>query len=86
MTLVSRNKRVGSAVVDTNGTFTASLPLPPRNIRTTNLARYQAVLGSLRSLNLKLTRRMRTTQLTSGRGTVTIAGLITSPLARPSGR
>jgi hypothetical protein len=41
------------------------------------------VLGSLRSLNLKLARRMRTTELSSRAGTVTIAGRVTSPLARP---
>jgi uncharacterized repeat protein (TIGR01451 family) len=83
VTLLFRGRRVGTAVVDTNGTFTASLPLPPRNVRTTNLARYQAVLGPLRSLNLKLARRMRTTALTSSAGNVTIAGRVTSPLARP---
>jgi uncharacterized repeat protein (TIGR01451 family) len=83
VTLLFRGRRVGTAVVATNGTFSTTVALPPRKIRTTNLARYQAVLGSLRSLNLKLARRMRTTELSSRAGTVTIAGRVTSPLARP---
>ena len=83
VTLLFRGRRVGTAVVTTNGTFAASLPLPPRDVRTTNRARYEAVLGPLRSLNLKLARRMRATELSSRAGTVTIAGRVTSPLARP---
>ena len=83
MTLLFRGRHVGTAVVATNGTFAASLPLPPRDVRTTNRARYEAVLGPLRSLNLKLSRRMRATELSSHAATVTIAGRVTSPLARP---
>ena len=83
VTLLFRGRAVGTAVVASNGTFATTVALPPRNVRNTNRARYHAVLGPLRSLNLKLARRMRATALTSRSGTVTIAGRITSPLARP---
>jgi uncharacterized repeat protein (TIGR01451 family) len=81
--LLFRGRRVGSARVRADGTFTALVPLPARTARTSNLTRYQAVLGSLRSLKLKLARRMRATRLTSSAGKVTIGGRVTSPLARP---
>ena len=68
VTLLFRDRRVGTAIVTTNGTFAASLPLPPRDVRTTNQARYEAVLGPLHSLNLKLARRMRATELSSRAG------------------
>ncbi len=83
VTLLFRGRRVGTATVAANGTFAANVPLPARTVRTTDRARYQAVLGTLRSLNLKLARRMRTTEASSRAGTVTIAGRVTSPLARP---
>jgi uncharacterized repeat protein (TIGR01451 family) len=83
VTLLFRGQRVGTATVRSDGTFTAEVPLPARGLRSTNLARYQAVLGSLRSLNLKLARRMRATELSSRGGRVTIAGVVTSPLAHP---
>jgi uncharacterized repeat protein (TIGR01451 family) len=83
VTLLFRGRRVGTATVATDGTFAATVPLPPLSVRTSNRTRYQAVLGSLRSLNLKLARRMRATELSSSAGTVTIDGRVTSPLARP---
>lgn len=83
VTLLFRGRRVGTATVAANGTFAAEVPLPARSVRTSNRTRYQAVLGSLRSLNLKLARRMRATELSSATGAVTIAGRVTSPLARP---
>jgi large repetitive protein len=83
VTLLFRGRRVGTATVAATGTFAATVPLPARAVRDTNQARYQAVLGPLRSLNLKLARRMRATELSTRPGTVTIAGRVTSPLARP---
>jgi hypothetical protein len=82
-TLLFRGRPVGTAVAATNGTFATTIALPPRNIRNTNKARYQAVPGPLRSPNLKLARRTRTTQPSSRAGTITIAGRVTNPLARP---
>jgi uncharacterized repeat protein (TIGR01451 family) len=83
VTLLFRGQRVGTATVSSDGTFTTEVPLPARGLRSTNLARYQAILGPLRSLNLKLARRMRATGLSSRGGTVTIAGVVSSPLAHP---
>jgi hypothetical protein len=83
VTLLFRGRPVGTATVAAAGTFAALVPLPARAIRATDRARYQAVLGPLRSLKLKPTRRMRTTEISSRAATVTIAGRVTSPLARP---
>jgi len=50
-------KIVASAKIRADGTFKATAPLPPERVRDTNRARYQAVLGDERSLDLKLRRR-----------------------------
>ncbi|MEA2245656.1 MAG: hypothetical protein QOH46_185, partial [Solirubrobacteraceae bacterium] len=76
--------RVALASVGADGFFRTTAPLPPRAIRSTNRARYQAVLGRERSLRLKLVRRMIVTQVSPGaNGTVTIRGRVTQPLAQP---
>jgi hypothetical protein len=74
---------VATPVVQPDGTFTATAPLPAASIRYTNLARYQARIDKERSLNLKLFRRMVTQSVTSAGGKVTIAGRIVRPLATP---
>ncbi len=56
-------------------------PLPPRKLRRSNRARYQAVLGRERSLRLKLVRRMALRGVRSAHGRVTISGRV----ARPAG-
>lgn len=75
-------KVVARPTVQRDGRFTATAPLPSARLRSSNLARYQARLGKERSLDLKLARRMRTTQLTHSRGTVTMKGSVALPLAR----
>jgi hypothetical protein len=65
--------------VDRNGMFTATAPLPPRSIRSTNLARYRASIGSNRSLGLKLTRRLKLASTTVKNGRITMRGAITRP-------
>jgi hypothetical protein len=75
---------VATPVVQPDGTFTATAPLPAASIRYTNLARYQARIDNERSLNLKLFRRMVTQSVTSSGGKVTIAGRIVRPLATPA--
>jgi hypothetical protein len=75
-------KVVARPLVRANGRFSASAPLPSRAIRGTNRARYQARIGSDRSLELKLTRRVQVTSLRSVRGRVTITGRVSKPLAR----
>ena len=81
--LLFRGRPVGKAVVKRNGTFATTVPLPPRRVRITNQARYRAVLGRLRSPNLKLTRQMRATGLSSRAGRVTFAGRVRGPFGRP---
>ena len=74
-------KVVATAVVGHDGRFSTSAPLPPKRLRSSNRARYQAELGSERSLSLKLMRRLRVTALTSSAAKVTIAGRVERPLA-----
>ncbi len=76
--------RAGRARVAANGTFRTTTALPSRKLRSSNRARYQAVLGSEKSLNLKLERRMVVERLTSSAGKVTVRGRVTRPLARPA--
>jgi hypothetical protein len=76
---------VASAVVARSGSFRATAPLPPERLRATNAARYQAVLGSERSLRLKLVRRMIVRSVGSRSGKVTISGRISRPLGKPAG-
>ena len=76
-------RTVARARVDRDGLFRATAPLPPAALRRTNRARYQARLGSERSLRLKLARRLQATRITArGRGVI-VSGRITRPLARP---
>jgi len=75
---------VARARVRRDGTFAASAPLPPERLRDTNRARYQAVVGNERSMDLKLRRRMRMTSLRqTDDGKVRIAGKVTGPLGNP---
>ena len=75
---------VAQTIVKPDGSFTATAPLPPRKLRTSNRARYRASVGSERSLNLKLERRMVVTKMESAKGKVVISGRVTRPLARPA--
>jgi hypothetical protein len=60
-----------------DGTFSASAPLPPAKIRDTNLARYQASVGPLHSLALKLERRMYMVSATRSGTHVLLSGYVT---------
>jgi hypothetical protein len=77
------DKVVDRVTVAQDGTFGARAALPPRDVRATDRARYQARIGSERSLNLKLTRRMRMTSVTKRDDQLRVAGRVTRPLARP---
>ena len=79
----SRGRRVARAKVGRNGVFRTTAPLPPRKLRRSNRARYQAVLGRERSLRLKLVRRMALRGVRSAHGRVTISGRVVGPLAEP---
>jgi hypothetical protein len=65
------------------GLFSARAPLPPARYRYTNTARYVAVYGSERSLNLKLHRRMVFASVRSRHGRVVLSGLVTKPRTSP---
>jgi hypothetical protein len=76
-------RTVATPMVAQDGTFRAESKLPPRSVRRTNLARYEAQVGDERSLRLKLFRRMLVTELSSEDGEVTIKGRVVLPLGTP---
>ena len=61
------------------GLFHARAPLPPASLRDTNTARYMAVRGHDRSLNLKLHRRMYFTSVRYVHHKVVLRGQVTEP-------
>ncbi|HEX4717646.1 MAG TPA: hypothetical protein VH300_03885 [Thermoleophilaceae bacterium] len=65
------------------GLFRARAPLPPQRYRYTNMARYMAVHGRDKSLNLKLHRRMVFTSVRSRHGKVFLRGVVTRPWTNP---
>ncbi|HEY3760078.1 MAG TPA: fibronectin type III domain-containing protein [Solirubrobacteraceae bacterium] len=79
----SSDKVVATATVDPSGEFSTTAPLPPAKIRGGNGARYMAELGSLRSLDLKLTRRLALEPPSVAAGKVTLRGQVVPPLAKP---
>ncbi len=75
---------VAAAVVRSDGTFATTAPLPPSTLRYSNSARYQAQIGSTRSLNLKLIRRLVLNPLSSRGGKVLLSGQVVLPLTQPA--
>src|SRR5262249_46870121 len=69
------NRVVARPRVSKAGLFTAIAPLPPARWRYTNRARYMAVHGNDKSLNLKLHRRMVFTSVSSRHGKVILSGV-----------
>jgi hypothetical protein len=78
---VPSGKVVAKPKVAPDGSFVASAPLPPKKLRNSNLARYEARIGSQRSLKLKLVRRMRITTIGASGGKLVVTGTVTRPLA-----
>ncbi len=74
---------VARAEVRGDGSFRTTAPMPSRKIRSTDRARYQARVGSERSLRLKLERRMQVLSLTARGRRVTVVGRVVKPLATP---
>jgi hypothetical protein len=74
-------KVVAKAIVGMDGAFETTAPLPPAALRGGNRARYMAVLGKEKSMNLKLARRMIVESMTAKGGKVTIVGRVTGALA-----
>lgn len=81
--IYSRDRRVATTIVSHDGSFNAWAALPPPTIRTTNRARYQARIGGLRSLDLKLTRRLILEPPTSEHQKVTLRGQVLAPFTSP---
>lgn len=74
---------VARAKVRRDGSFATRAGLPRRGLRASNRARYVARLGSQKSLNLKLRRRLVVRRMVSRNGRVTISGRVVRPLATP---
>jgi hypothetical protein len=70
---------VARPIVQEDGTFRATAPLPGRRIRYTNKARYRASIDGERSLPLKLNRRMIVTRTASTTRGTTMRGRVTGP-------
>jgi FG-GAP repeat len=79
----NERKQVATATVAANGQYSTTAPLPPAKIREALTTRYSAEIGKLRSLHLKLTRRLLLEPPTASGTTVTLAGQITLPLTKP---
>ena len=56
--LFNEGQQVATATVEANGQYTTTAPLPPAKIRDNLNTRYTAEIGKLRSVHLKLVRRL----------------------------
>jgi CSLREA domain-containing protein len=81
--LLNRTRQVASARVQPNGQYATTAPLPPATIRDRLTNRYAAAIGTLRSPNLKLTRRLLLEAPKAAGTNVTLTGQIELPLRRP---
>jgi hypothetical protein len=81
--LFNEGKQVASATIGANGQFATTAPLPPARIRNNLTTRYSAEVGKLRSLHLKLTRRLQLDPPTASGRTVLLSGVVTLPLTKP---
>lgn len=82
LVFAATGKVVAHAKVGANGRFAATAPLPPRALRRSSKARYEARIGKVRSLTLKLERRMQVLTISSKGGVVRITGRVVAPFAR----
>ncbi len=81
--LFNEGRQVATATVATNGQYATTAPLPPAKIRESNSTRYTAEVDKLRSLHLKLVRRLLLEPLKASGTTVTLTGQVTLPLTKP---
>jgi hypothetical protein len=81
--LFDGHQAVASARVQPGGFFSTRAPLPPVRLRFTNSARYVAAVDGLRSLNLKLTRRLVLDPPLSRSERVLLSGEVVRPLTQP---
>jgi hypothetical protein len=81
--LFNEGKQVATAIVGVNGQFATTAPLPPAKVREALSTRYSAEIGKVRSLHLKLTRRLLLEPPKASGTTVTLTGQVTLPLTKP---
>ena len=81
--LFNEGKQVATATVEANGQYTTTAPLPPAKVRDNLDTRYTAEIGKLRSLHLKLVRRLLLEPLKTSGTAVTLTGQVTPPLTKP---
>ena len=81
--LFNEGKQVATTTVTANGQYATTAPLPPAKIRESNSTRYTAEVGKLRSVHLKLVRRLLLEPLKASGTTVTLTGQVTLPLTKP---
>jgi hypothetical protein len=81
--LFNERKQVATAKVGASGEFNTTAPLPPAKIREALTTRYSAEIGKVRSLHLKLTRRLLLEPPKASGTTVTLSGVVTPPLTKP---
>jgi hypothetical protein len=81
--LFNEKKPVATATVQADGDFATTAALPPAKIRDALTTRYSAEIGSVRSLHLKLVRRLLLEPPKAGGDTVTLTGRVTKPLTKP---
>jgi hypothetical protein len=75
-------KRVGSAVVQPDGSFATTIAAPKGRLAR-KAARYQARVGATRSQRLRLERRMVATRLARDGDTLKLSGVLLRPFTRP---
>ncbi len=81
--LFNEGKQVATATVGANGQYTTTAPLPPAKIRDSLTTRYTAEVGKVRSVHLKLVRRLLLEPPRASGTTVTLTGQLTLPLTKP---
>jgi hypothetical protein len=82
--LFNERKQLATTKIAANGQFATTAPLPPVKIREALTTRYTAEVGKLRSLHLKLTRRLLLEPPKTLGTTVTLSGRVTLPLTKPA--
>lgn len=81
--LFNEGRIVATATVLTDGQYSTTAPLPPARVRDAVTTRYTAEIGTLKSLHLKLTRRLQLEPPRASGTTVTLTGTVTPPLTMP---
>jgi alpha-tubulin suppressor-like RCC1 family protein len=82
--LLGTGKIVGTTTVGADGSYSTTVPLPPKSMRDTEKGRYTAqVAGGKASPSVKLERRLNFASVTRAGTKVTIRGHVSQPFARP---